>query len=179
MARVGSASWTNRHILKTSVLSRDCVWRHNTTHWKVCRTSEFRIWWSKTTSFFSVDDPEHWKIYFQLQLLFDSILYVLHIRLEMCGGKPFKMTRLYLVLLTGVGRRVGASMELTSVSWKYAMSMSMQTLWTVYAWSTCLHCFLLCITHKNIKCISKHLYRFFFIKIFITTNIILGCINLT
>ena len=35
-----------------------------------------------------------------------SILYVLCIRLDMCGGKPFKMTRLYLALLTGVGRRV-------------------------------------------------------------------------
>ena len=48
----------------------------------------------KQDNIFFVDYPEHWKIYLQLQLLFGSTLYVLHIRLDMCGGKPFKMTRL-------------------------------------------------------------------------------------
>ena len=44
----------------------------------------------KQDNIFSVDDPEHCKIYLQLQLLFDSTLYVPCIRLDMSEGSHFE-----------------------------------------------------------------------------------------
>ena len=58
---------------------------------------------------FSADDLEPWKTFLQRQLLIDSTLRGQHIRVDMYGEKPFKITRLCLALLTGVGRRVALS----------------------------------------------------------------------